>query len=64
MAILSHAFGATRLSGKDAKKFKDQVTYGKPKPMASSNARQGVAMVREFNSKGEVRMTLRREKRA
>jgi len=48
MAIKSNAFGRVVLSGQDAKKFADQVTYGKPKGAAKVNAKRGSEMLRQM----------------
>lgn len=34
MAVTSSTFGAVRLTAKDARKFRDQITYGRPKQAA------------------------------
>ena len=34
MSVMSTVFGGVRLSDDDAKKFKDQITYGRPKAAA------------------------------
>jgi hypothetical protein len=46
MSIKSHAFGRVTLTGEDAKKFKAQVTYGRPKAAAVESAKRGVEMSR------------------
>jgi hypothetical protein len=52
MAIKSNSFGRVSLTGVDAAKFKNQVTYGKPKAAASSSLERGVDMVRQFQTNG------------
>lgn len=59
MAIKSNAFGRVVLSGRDAKKFADQATYGKPKEAAKANAKRGSEMLREMRSKGTTRASAR-----
>ncbi len=61
MAIQSHAFGRVTLTEEDAKKFKRQVTYGKPKAAAVETVQSGVAMSRQFKENGgQVSLTLKR----
>jgi hypothetical protein len=48
MAIHSTAFGSVTLTEEDAKTFKRQVTYGKPKPNAKVAVARGVQMAKEF----------------
>lgn len=50
MAIKSNAFGRTVLSGSDAKKFENQVTYGKPKDAAKSSAKRGSELLRTMRA--------------
>jgi hypothetical protein len=54
MSIKSHAFGRVTLTGLDAKKFKNQVIYGKAKPAAKASAKRGVALVREMSKSGTL----------
>jgi hypothetical protein len=61
MSIKSHAFGRVTLTGQDAKKFKAQVTYGRPKAAAVESAKRGVEMSRAFQANGgKVKLTLKR----
>lgn len=61
MAIKSSAFGRVTLTGPDAKKFKRQVTYGKPNAAAVETVKSGVAMSRKFSADGgKVRVTLKK----
>jgi hypothetical protein len=63
MAIISHAFGRVTLTGADAKKFQDQVTYGRPKAAAVEAVKRGVKMSRDFKESGGVlKVTLSRER--
>lgn len=58
MAIKSNAFGRVVLTGEDAKKFADQVTYGRPKDAAKVNAKRGSEMLRRMKAnKGKVLVT-------
>ena len=59
MAVLSSAFGQVKLTETDAKKFKNQVTYGKPKPSAQDTVARGKELFNEFQSNGKVRLTLK-----
>jgi hypothetical protein len=52
MAIKSNAFGRVTLTEQDAKKFQDQVTYGKPKAAAKEAAKRGVKLSRAMTSNG------------
>jgi hypothetical protein len=45
MAITSDAFGRVTLTGDDAKKFKKQVTYGRPTKAAIETAKRGAAFL-------------------
>lgn len=61
MAISSHAFGRVTLTDNDAKKFKDQVTYGRPKAAAVESVRRGVEMSRSLQANGgKLKVTLSR----
>ena len=52
MAITSNTFGRVTLTGDDAKKFKRQVTFGRPKAAAKANVEEGVKLAREFRANG------------
>jgi hypothetical protein len=52
MAITSSTFGSVTLTGEDAKKFKRQITFGKPKAGAKESVRRGVELAREFRESG------------
>ena len=41
MSVKSTAFGAVRLTGEDAKKFRAQMTYGKPSKAAVESVAAG-----------------------
>jgi hypothetical protein len=64
MSIKSNAFGGVTLSGSDAKKFKDQVTYGKPKAAAVKSIKRGVTLSRAFDQKGKISFVMKRAKAA
>ncbi|MCL6699585.1 hypothetical protein LZ496_12425 [Sphingomonas sp. NSE70-1] len=59
MSIKSNAFGRVELTGADAKKFRAQATYGRPKAAAKSGAAKGSVMARELQSSGTVKLKLR-----
>jgi hypothetical protein len=51
MAIQSNAFGRVVLTGADARKFEDQVRYGRLKPAAEKSAKRGAEMLRQMRAK-------------
>ena|ERR1035437_8594044 len=62
MSIKSHAFGGITLTDDDAKKFRNQVLYGKPKQAAQDSVKRGVQIVRSFQkNKGKVIVRLHAE---
>ena len=52
MAVKSSAFGSVTLTGEDAKKFKRQVTFGKPKQGAKDSVLRGTALAESFRQNG------------
>ena len=62
MSIKSHAFGRVTLTDEDAKKFKNQVIYGKPKAAAVESVKRGVTLARQFEKDGKIRLSVKREK--
>lgn len=62
MSIKSYAFGRVSLTGEDAKKFKNQVVYGKPKKEAVEAVKRGVALSRAFKQSGSVTLDLKQAK--
>ncbi len=56
MAIKSSAFGTTRLTGKDAEKFRLQITYGRPTQAAKDSYARGKEAAREYAQKGFARL--------
>lgn len=62
MSIKSHAFGRVTLTDEDAKKFKNQVRYGKPKAAAVKSVKNGVVLAREFEKAGKIRLSIKRAK--
>jgi hypothetical protein len=63
MSIKSNAFGRVTLTGADAKKFRDQVTYGKPKAAAKESVKRGIAMVRDMSKSGKSHFVLKTQSR-
>lgn len=59
MGIKSHAFGRVTLTGRDAEKFKNQVTYGKPKAAAVAAVKRGVVLSRELQQTGKIVRTIK-----
>ena len=62
MAINSHAFGRVWLTDGDARKFNNQVTYGRPKPAAGESVKRGVEMAKAFQQSGKVTLSLKHKK--
>lgn len=60
MSIQSHAFGRVTLTGEDARKFKRQMTHGKPKKAAVESVKRGVEFSRVFQKEGRVVLTASR----
>ncbi|HEY8098561.1 MAG TPA: hypothetical protein VIE65_21050 [Methylobacter sp.] len=52
MAIKSNAFGRVTLTEKDAQKFKNQVTFGKPKAAALESVKRGVKITQSMRDNG------------
>lgn len=59
MAVISSAFGQVKLTDTDAKKFKNQVTYGKPKASAQDTVARGQQLFNELQTTGKVKLTLK-----
>lgn len=58
MAVHSSAFGSVTLTEEDAKKFKAQVTFGRPKAAAKESVTRGVTLADSFRQ-GNREITLR-----
>lgn len=58
MSIKSTAFGGVTLTGNDAKKFLNQVRYGRPKSAAMDTARRGSAMLSTIQQSGSLSFTI------
>ena len=52
MSVKTTTFGGVHLSGEDARKFLNQVRYGRPKQAAKDACAHGLPMVKEFMEKG------------
>jgi hypothetical protein len=52
MSVNSSTFGAVRLTNKDARKFQDQVTYGRVKKAAVDSCARGKNSAAEYVTKG------------
>ena len=59
MSVRTSVFGSVRLTNEDAEKFRQQVTYGRPKASAIKAAANGARMIREFDKKGFVKITVK-----
>jgi hypothetical protein len=59
MSVKSSSFGVTYLSGEDAEKFRNQVSYGRPSEKAVAALKRGEAMLRGMDSKGRVIIKLK-----
>lgn len=60
MSIQSHAFGRVVLTDADARKFKAQATYGRPKKAARENVAKGVLLSRDLKASGSVKLKLKK----
>lgn len=58
MAVHSSAFGSVALTDEDAKKFKRQVTFGRPKAAAKESVARGVLLADDFR-RGNREITLK-----
>lgn len=57
--IKSNAFGRVTLTDEDAKKFRNQVAYGKPKQAAKDSVQRGSQMLQSFQAnRGKVTVKL------
>lgn len=59
MSISSHAFGRVKLTEADAKKFKNQVTYGRPKAAAKTSLEAGLVLSKTLGDDGSVKLRLK-----
>ncbi len=58
MGIKSTAFGRVVLTDADAKKFQNQVTYGRPKKAAKEAVANGLELSRQIRENGSFTFTL------
>jgi hypothetical protein len=56
MAVHSNTFGGLQLSGEDAKKFRSQVSSGRPSQAAKASALKGVAAATELLANGHAKV--------
>jgi len=63
MSIQSHTFGSVRLTSDDAKKFENQVTYGKPKKEAVNSLSRGTVLAKQFDKNGKLTFKLTPKKK-
>ena len=54
MSVVSTVFGGVLLSEEDAKKFRDQVTYGRPKAAAVESLARGQKLAKQYTKQGYV----------
>ena len=54
MSVSSSTFGAVHLTEKDARKFRDQVKYGRPKKAAVDACARGKKAAAEYVKQGFV----------
>jgi hypothetical protein len=59
MSIRSSAYCRVELTGADAKKFHNQVTYGRAKPAAKAAVARGVVLSKSLKETGSVRVKLK-----
>ena len=60
--IKSNTFGRVTLTDEDAKKFRKQVAYGKPKQAAQASVLRGTQLVQSFKeNQGKVTVKLRKQ---
>ena len=52
MSVRSTTFGAVRLTRKDARKFRNQITYGRPKKAAVAARARGKAAAAAYVTNG------------
>jgi len=60
VAVKSNAFGSTTLTADDAKKFKNQITYGKPKDAARESLSRGSSMANEFRASRQLLIKIKK----
>ncbi len=58
MAVYSNTFGGLRLTGDDARKFRNQTTYGRPGKGAQEAARRGNGLAASLLRDGFVKVRI------
>jgi hypothetical protein len=61
MSVHTSILGGVRLTGQDAKKFRDQVTRGRPSKAAGKGLEEGTRLVKEYNANGFARISIKRK---
>lgn len=56
MAVHSNTFGGLHLTGKDAKKFRNQAKFGRPNKAAKASAKTGIASAKLLLANGHVKV--------
>ena len=59
MSIVSHTFGRVKLTEADATKFRNQITYGRPKAAAKQSVTEGVKLSKSLSENGSVSVRLK-----
>lgn len=59
MGIVSSAFGRVELTKADAAKFRNQVTYGRPKKAATEAVAEGVKLSAQMHRDGTIKIKLK-----
>jgi hypothetical protein len=59
MSITSSAFGRVQLTKADAVKFKNQVTYGRPKKAAATAVAEGLKLSEQIRREGAIKIKLK-----
>ena len=60
MSVKSSAFGAVKLTGPEAKKFRNQIVHGHPAQAAKDSYARGKDAAREFAQKGFATLNVKR----
>lgn len=63
MSITSHAFGRVTLTGNDAKRFEQQVRYGRANAVSRHAVSEGVKLAQQLSKKGSVTVRLHTKKK-
>lgn len=60
MGVRTTFFGVTKLTGKDAKKFRRQVAYGRPNKAALDSLARGNEILKQLHTKGHAVTTIKK----